>query len=137
MIQLREGTMGADKAGCHVLEMTGATGTLAETERKLSEVADKLSESDVYWGGENNAVVILVDKDTEPAATGMAIGTISRHDEYPFAVVLIAGEHDRHAVCIYAGESEMCIGEEIVYEAGDAWAPTADADPDEPAEARA
>ena len=81
--------------------------------------------------------MIVVDKETEPWAAAMAIGTIATHDEWPIAALLIAGEHDRHAVCIYAGESEMRIGEEIVYEARDVWAPAADADPNEPAEARA
>ena len=137
MIQLRAGTIGTAKTGCHVLEMTGAIGTLEETEQKLSEVAEKLYDCGVCWGGENNAVVITVDKDTEPAATGMAIGTIATHDEYPFTTLLIAGEHDRHAVCIYAGESEMRIGEKMVYEAGDAWAPTPESEPDEPADAQA
>ena len=31
--------------------MTGATGTLGDAERKLSEIADKLYECDEYWGG--------------------------------------------------------------------------------------
>ena len=137
MIQLRAGTIGTAKAGCHVLEMTGAIGTLKETERKLSEIGEKLYECQMYWGGENNAVVIVVDKETEPAATGMAIGTIATHDEYPFTVLLIAGENDRDAVCIYAGDSEMRIGEKIEYKAGDVWTSPEDADPDEPAQARA
>ena len=136
MIQLRAGTIGTAKAGCHVLEMTGAIGTPQETAARLSELVDQMQESGEYWGGENNAVVVVVDKDSEPWAAATAIATVSTHDECPIAALLIAGENNPRAVCVYAGESGMDIGEDMAYEAGDVWTPAADADPAKTSEAR-
>ena len=128
MIQLRSGTIGTARAGCQVLEMTRAIGGLKEIGAELEDLAEKIT-SDGYWGGENNAVVVMVDEKAEPWAAALAMVTIAKRDEPPVATLLIARENDDHAMCVYAGESAMEIGEKIVYEAGEPEAPATEAEP--------
>ena len=135
MMQLRSGTIGTARAGCQVLEMTRTIGGLKEIGAELEDLAEKVYTGDGYWGGENNAVVVMVDEQAEPWAAALAMVTIAKRDEVPVATLLIAQENDDHAMCVYAGESAMEIGERIVYEAGEPEAPATEAAPANTADA--
>ena len=91
MIQLRSGTIGTARAGCHVLEMielTGESGGTTKIQTDLEALAERLYMNGSYWGDKNNAVVIVVDKEAEPWTAALAMGTIAQHDESPVATLL-------------------------------------------------